>query len=247
MGNHLDYLTKRNGSWIYYRRVPGEYAHLDHRRFVRISTKVKVANDRTGTKARRVAAKLNATQEAYWRSLADGKAVNAKQAYADAVKLARSLGLDYLTPTDAAQRPLNDVLTRIETLLVDARIENPAIRKAVLGGVGKPKVMLADLFTEYEATQKTTLSKMSPDQVRKWTSAKKWAVEILIEQRGNKALQDLTREDALAYADFWEERVVTEGIGAGTANKNISHISVKMNVGNAGRQLQLPMISSAAV
>ena len=139
MGNHLDYLTKRNGSWIYYRRVPGEYAHLDHRRFVRISTKVKVANDRTGTKAGRVAAKLNATQEAYWRSLADGKAVDAKQAYADAVKL------------------------------------------------------------------------------------------------------------ALAYADFWEERVVTEGIGAGTANKNISHISVKMNVGNAGRQLQLPMISSAAV
>ena len=44
------------------------------------------------------------------------------------------------------------------------------------------------------------------------------------EQRGNKALQELTREGAVAFAD-WEERVVTEGIGAGTANKNINHIS----------------------
>jgi integrase len=239
MSDHCDYLTQRNGVWHYYRRVPSEYTTLDPRHHVRLSTKIKVANDRTGTKAGRVAAKLNATQEAYWRSLVDGKAADAKQAYTDAVKLARSLGLDYLTPSDAAQRPINEVLTRIETLLTDGRIGNPAIRKAVLGGVEKPKVMLADLFAEYEATQKTALSKMSADQVRKWKSAKKRAVEILIEQRGNKALQELTREDALSFADWWEERVVGEGIGAGTANKNISHITGMMKAVDKRLQLRL--------
>ena len=54
-------------------------------------------------------------------------------------------------------------------------------------------------FDEYDATQKTALSKMSPDQLRKWRTAKKRAVEILSEQRGDKALQDLTREHAVTY------------------------------------------------
>jgi integrase len=239
MSDHCDYLTQRNGVWHYYRRVPSEYTTLDHRHHVRLSTKIKVGNDRTGTKAGRVAAKLNATQEAYWRSLVDGKAADAKQAYTDAVKLARSFGLDYLTPSDAAQRPINEVLTRIETLLTDGRIENPAIRKAVLGAVEKPKIMLSDLFGEYEATQKTALSRMSADQIRKWTSAKKRSVEILIEQRGNKAVQDLTREDALAFADWWEERVITEGLSASSANKNISHLGGMIRAVNKRLQLGL--------
>jgi len=61
--------------------VPTEYAHLDNRQFVRISTKVRVANDRTGTRAGRVTAKINATQEAYWRGLTDGRSADAKVAY----------------------------------------------------------------------------------------------------------------------------------------------------------------------
>jgi integrase len=84
--------------------------------------------------------------------------------------------------------------------------------------------MLSSLYSEYEATQRTKLSKMSPDQVRKWTSAKKRAVEILIEQKGDKALHKLSRDDALSYVDWWEDRVVTEGINVATANKSISHV-----------------------
>jgi integrase len=224
MADQGGFLTPRRGVWHYYRRVPTEYSHLDHRLHVKLSTKIRVANDRTGTKAGRVAAKLNATLEAYWRSLADGQAADQKQAYADAIKIARSWGLDYLSPAAIAQQPLDDLLTRVETLLTDRRIDNTPTRKAVLGGVEKPRIMLSDLFTEYEATQKTAMSKMSADQRRKWTSAKKRAVEILIEQRGDKALQDITRADAVAYADFWETRVIEEGISASSANKNISHI-----------------------
>jgi len=239
MSEKGQYLTARNGVWHYYRRVPIEYAHLDERHHIKLSTKIKVANDRTGTKAGRVAARMNETHEAYWRSLVENKAMAAKEAYTDAVKLARSLGLDYMPPSAWAEKPITEVLGRIETLLVDGRIENPALRKAALGGIEKPKIMLSDLFIEYEATQKTALSKMSADQVRKWKSAKKRAVEILIEQRGNKALQELTREDALSFADWWEERVVSEGIGAGTANKNISHITGMMKAVDKRLQLRL--------
>lgn len=147
-----------------------------------------------------------------------------RQRWQDAVTLARSHGLDYLTPVEAAQRKIEEVLVRIETLKVGDRKTDVAVVDAVLGAVDKPRVMLSDLFTEYEKTQQTPLSKMSPNQKRKWTNAKKRAVEILIEQRGDKALQDITRADAVAYADFWEARTIAEGISPNSANKNISHI-----------------------
>jgi hypothetical protein len=68
------------------------------------------------------------------------------------------------------------VLARIETLLSNGMMNNAPLRRAALGAFEKPPIMLSSLFTEYEQTQRIALSKMSPDQVRKWTSAKKRAV-----------------------------------------------------------------------
>jgi integrase len=138
-----------------------------------------------------------------------------------------------------AEKPIADVLARIETLMVGSRWKDPALRKAALGGIKKARIKLSDLFTEYEATQRTNLSNMSPDQVRKWKSAKKRAIEILVERIGNKALDELSRDDALAYAGWWEDRVIAEGIGAGTANKNISHIGGMIRAVNKRHDLRL--------
>jgi integrase len=239
MGNDGQYLTKRNGVWHYQRRVPNDYAHLDRRGIVRLSTKIKVVNDRTGTKASRVAARMNETSEAYWRSLAESKDIEARQAYADAVKLARSLGLDYQPPPIIAQQPIAEVLERIETAIANGRLDNPGLRKAIFGGVEKPEITLSSLFSEYEATQRTKLSKMSPNQQRKWINAKKRAVEILIEQKGDKALHELTRDDAVSYADSWEDRVISGEINAGTANKNITHIGGMIRAVNKRLKLGL--------
>jgi integrase len=239
------YLTKRHGVWHFLRRVPVEYANLDARGNVKLSTKIRVAADRKGTKAGQVAARMNATLEAYWRGLADRKTAEAKQTYLDAVKLARSLGLDYQTPAVTAMAPIEDVLARIETLIANGMMNNAPLRRAALGAVEKPPIMLSSLFTEYEQTQRIALSKMSPDQVRKWTSAKKRAVEILIEQKGDKPLHQLSRDDALSYSDWWEDRVLTEGIGAGTANKNISHIGGMLRAVNKRLKLGLDDVFAA--
>ena len=239
------YLTVRAGVWHFIRRVPLEYANLDRRANVKLSTKVRVATDRKGIKAGQIAARMNETVEAYWRGLSHKKTAEAKQTYLDAVKLARSVGLDYQTPSAIAMAPIEDVLARIETLIASGMMNNTPMRKALLGGVEKPPIMLSSLFAEYEQTQRIALSRMSPDQVRKWKAAKKRAVEILIERIGDKALHQLSRDDALAFSDWWEERVVTEGIGAGTANKNISHIGGMLRAVNKRLKLGLDDVFAA--
>ena len=159
-----DYLIQRSGYWQYHRRVPKAYVGLGGKssKFVVISTKIAVADDRTGAKAARAAARLNEQQEARWRSLASG--TPDKQRWQDAVAIARSHGLEYLPPDEAVRREISELLARIETLKVGERRTDVAVVDAVLGAVDKPRVMLSDLFGEYEKTQQTPLSKMSPNQ-----------------------------------------------------------------------------------
>ena len=239
MGDNGQYQTIRKGVWQYARRVPEDYAHLDKRGVVKISTKIKVANDRCGTKASRAVAKLNATTEGYWRGLAEGKATEAQQAYADAVKLARSFGLDYLAPAEGAARPFEEVRARVQTLMVDGNIDDPAKRRVIMGGVGQPAIMLSSLMAEYEKTQSLKLSKMSPNQLKKWGRGKRRSVNVLIELRGDKAIQDLTRADALVFADWWEGRAITEGLSPTTVNKNISNMGAMIRAVAKRNQMKL--------
>jgi integrase len=226
MTENGQYLTQRDGVWHYLRRVPTEYAHLDKRGSIKLSTKIKILKDRTGSKAGRVAARLNETHEAYWRGLSENRAIEAEQAYADAIKLARSLSLDYQMPAFTAEQPIAAILERVETVIVGDRMDNPGIRKAVLGGVAKPKIMLSTLYSHYEAGQRIRISKKSKTQTRKFKNAKKRAVEILIEQlKHDKPLDELTRDDAIAFVEWWEDRILSGDVQIGTANKNISHIA----------------------
>ncbi|MCA6098846.1 site-specific integrase [Bradyrhizobium australafricanum] len=234
-----DYLIQRNGYWQYHRRVPKAYAGLGGKtsKFVVISTKVAVADDRGGVKAARVAHRLNEQQEAHWRSLASG--TPDKQRWQDAVSIARAHGLDYMTPVEAAQRQIKELLDRIEILNVGDRKTDVAVVDAVLGAVDKPRVTLSDLFTEYEKTQQTQISKMSPNQLRKWRGAKKAAADKFIEVRTDKAIADLRRDDFTGYADHWEARVISGEIGAGTANKAISHVTGMVRAVNKRLRLGL--------
>jgi hypothetical protein len=64
-----DFLTRRNGTWHFVRRVPIEFAAFDRRGVIRHSTKVRVPMYRTGRRATRVADRLNAKLEAHWHQL----------------------------------------------------------------------------------------------------------------------------------------------------------------------------------
>src|SRR3954471_11106727 len=91
-----DFLTRRNGTWHFVRRVPIEFVAFDPRGVIRHSTKVRVGADRTGRRAARIADRLNTELESYWHQLAGDRSDDAAKGYDNARRRARSLGFEYI-------------------------------------------------------------------------------------------------------------------------------------------------------
>jgi len=100
-----DFLTRRNGTWHFARRVPTEFAHLDRRGVVRHSTKIRIASDRAAVRASRVAEKFNSSLKQHWRALADNDSRESVDSYNEARRRARQLGFDYIENAQLVAAP----------------------------------------------------------------------------------------------------------------------------------------------
>ncbi|WP_375458840.1 integrase [uncultured Enterovirga sp.] len=225
-----DFLTNRGGVWTYNRRVPLAFAELDKRAFVRQTTKLRVADDPRGIKARRIADRINTETEAYWRGLVEGQAAEAKRRYDAARRRARAFGFDYATAVELAERPVVEILDRIERLVQRRAVDDHTAVAAVLGGESPPEIMLSGLFDEYEAASRASIADLSEDQRRKWRNPKKRALANLITVVSDKPLHRITRGDALDFQTWWQDRILSDGVEIGTANKDIGHINRMLRI-----------------
>lgn len=217
---------RRNGFWVLRRRVPKRFAGFDTRRIVRISTRIRVADDPKAITATPIAQQLHRTLEAEWLALANGEKPGARRRYDDAVLDAKGLGFTYLTTPELALRPLEEILRRIERLMARRTGDVPEEVTALLGGEDRPVVRVSELKTEYEALQQAALAQMSPDQRRKWHNQRKRAVANFREAIcDDKRLSDLTKADGLKFRKWWQDRVVNDGVQIRTANKSIGTVS----------------------
>jgi hypothetical protein len=107
-----DYLTERNGRWQFIRRVPQEYAALDPRGVIKLSTKVPVSKDRRGIRAGKIADQMNRDLEAFWFGLSEGEPKEAADRYKEARRRARVLGRYYAETAELPKRPTLEVLER---------------------------------------------------------------------------------------------------------------------------------------
>lgn len=220
-----DYLSKREGVWYYLRRVPQNLSELDPRAFARQSTKIRVADDPRGAKARRIADKINADTETFWRGLLGGQAADAQERYDSARTRARGFGFDYLPAEEVAQLPLTERLARIEAVrAAPPAIEGPSV-VALLGGEAPPKLMLSGLFDVFERLSKAENRDLSPDQLRKWRSPKLRAQTNFIDVIGDRPVAEVTRAQALDFRAWWQDRVMNEGMEIATANKDFGHLN----------------------
>lgn len=235
---------KRAGIWYLIRRVPREFAHLDQRNPVRISTDIAIVNDPRGIHATKVVAQLNTELEAYWRGLRDGQSAEARIRFEAAQKRARALGLPYQTAEELAEGSIEQILRRMQMLLAADKVEDETTVAAVFGGERRPKLMLSGLMKEYEQLQSASLAKMSKDQVRKWKNPKKRAIDNLISVISDKALDEITRADAVAFRMWWQARLLAEKLDIGTANKDIGHIAKMLRIVDMAHTLNLGAVFS---
>jgi integrase len=234
-----DFLTRRGSTWHFVRRVPTEFAALDSRGIIRHSTRIKVAEDRHGRRALRVAHTLNQQLESFWKDLAAGQSNADTSRYDLARRHARSLGYDYIPNSDLITLPQEKLLERLEALVTKGLANDRSAREALLGTAQPPSFNLSRLFEEYESATKDEVKDMSPDQIRIWRNGRMRAVAQFVQVVGDKPVADLTSADAIEYSEWWRERVVADEVAAKTANKDMGQLSRMLKDMSIRRRLNL--------
>ncbi|MGV8956083.1 MAG: tyrosine-type recombinase/integrase [Cypionkella sp.] len=235
----------RAGIWYLIRRVPKEFAHLDRREPVRLSTDIAVADDPRAVHAKKVVERLNIELEGYWRGLRDGQSVEARIRFDAARKRATALGLQYQTAgeiRDAGR--MDDLLDRVELLMSRQALEDEVDVAAALGGELRPRLLYSKLVDEYAEMKKGELVLKSANQRRKWRNPRLLAIDNFINLIGDKPIEETTRADTLKFRNWWLDRIVDEDLDIGTANKNLGILAKMYKDYNKVQQLNLPPVFS---
>ena len=213
-------ITLKRGRWIFIKRIPKRFQHVDPRTFARIPLKT----DSRGEALIKAAA-IEAELVAHWQALADGKAEAAATRYAAACRLAAAKGFSYIPVDDLATAPLDAILERVEAMRrPDGRPEPEAVRQALMGAVPRPPIPLSQVLAEYLDLTKDRLAGKTDRQIKRWRQPRDRAVRNFAAAIGDLAVDGITRDDALAFRTWWQDRV-DGGLDPGSANKDFGHLS----------------------
>lgn len=215
-------ITLDRGWWYYVKRVPKRFAHVDPRQRV-----TRALFTDSETEARKKAVAVEAEIMAYWESLAAGRSGDAAAAYAAARRLAAARGVVYRPAEVLADGPIDDLLSRLESLVrPDGTFAPLTDAASVLGAVPAPTVTVSGALSEFfDFTKIERLTGKSESQVVRWKKPRERAVATFIRLNGDLAMRDVSRFHAQAVRDHWAERITSEGVDKGSANKDIGHLS----------------------
>ncbi|MBZ0217344.1 MAG: tyrosine-type recombinase/integrase, partial [Fimbriimonadaceae bacterium] len=171
---------------------------------------------------------VNAAVEKKWAILRAGgtsEEASEKTKFGDVVKLANTLGYTYKTGHElAAAETVDEILERVS--VVAEHSNDLAVAAAVLGKYEKPKVTVTEAFEIYcneiaagELTNKSAVQKAA------WKKTKNRAVQNFVNLIGKKkTLVDITREEALRFYRFWNDKIQNDGLSASSGNRDVGNM-----------------------
>jgi hypothetical protein len=94
-----------------------------------------------------------------------------------------------------------------------------------LGSASKPTYRISQILDLYIDLVAVEVKDKGRDQRRIWENTLKRSLGRLMTVVGDKSVDDLTREDVLAYRNHWVNRIQEEGLTANTANRELTAIA----------------------
>lgn len=231
----------RGGIWYLVRRVPKAYAHLDQRRFVKVTTGIKVVDDPRGVRAERVLNGLNDRLEQDWQDLAEGRDPEHRRALERATNFASLRGLPYASVERITDGDLDDLLKRLQMIKGMGGKEPERAVEAILGGVPEAEFLISDLLAAFEDAQAAPLTLMSEDQLHRWRLNKKRAIRIAKAVLGDKPVRSLTRADGIAFRKHFQKRIIDGELSINSANIEIGHFTKMLRVVELERHIGIPL------
>lgn len=211
----MTYLLSRNGNYYYNREVPAIYRDLDPRKKVRVALRTTSKRE-----ALRKAIMLDDQVEAYWSSLVSERQKHDEQHFGRIVHTARQMGFSYIPLPAVVNLPLPELVGRIRAVqdVPKQQVE------AALGGRKENGIRVSEALEKYWAFSRHKIIDKSDDQIRKWRNPRIKAVKNFIGVTENKELGDITRDDILAFRDWWLDRIAEDEVKPKTANKDFVHL-----------------------
>ncbi|AQT47932.1 DUF6538 domain-containing protein [Bartonella choladocola] len=197
------YLALRGRKFYYKRKVPVELKDIDERGPV---IRVALKTDELYI-ARQQRDILEEADNQYWASLmVNGESKIAQHRYSAAQARAKAMGFSYKPYYEIMEEPLRLMTDRVK--IAQKEKENVQALDSVLGMVKVPDVTLSDVEkTYFENIAPPIIKAKSPAQKNHWTKERKHTFNLLREEIGNKAIGDITREDALKFYKFIMNKV----------------------------------------
>lgn len=219
------YLKQRAGRFYYVRRVPTKLRHLDQR-----GTIEEALGTDSRDLARPIRDALVEADEAYWRSLLEGRRADDLVLRHEAARArAKALGLSYRSLDDlVANAPVEELTARLSLLEGKSGAERRRTADAALGGAPAPAMKLSAALDEFlQKIAPEELAGKSPKQVKDYKKVKKRAVNNFIALRGDKDIWSIDRADAVAFHDWWLTRITGDGarrMSGNSGNRDIGNL-----------------------
>lgn len=246
------FLFQRDGNYYYRRRVPGNLVHSDERAPT-IRTSLKT-DDLALARIKRDL--MEEADNILWASMVlDEPRDPARARYEVAMKRVEALGLTYRSAQSlAANSSLEEIVTRLE-MVVSQRMPQE-LSQSVAGGVPVPAVTVRKAFEIYcDEIVPDELVNKSVLQKAQWKKVKLRAVNNFVNIVGDKAMGDITRDDAMKLYKHWLERIAPkEGRSthsASSGNRDIGNMRVLYEayftyIGEESRQNPFSRLSYAS-
>ncbi|MDQ0135028.1 integrase [Neorhizobium galegae] len=220
------YLLKRGGFYSYSRRVPGEVAKLDSR--APMIRKALSTDDLAQARAQRDL--LEKADDEFWAKLILAESGDHTALLKQAQAAASALGLTYRHASAILGAETGDaILTRMRAFSVAPVASLEA--SAAMGTIQPPAATVSKALKVYfeEIAADEVLTK-SANQRRHWEAVKRRAADSFIAEVGDKPLDEITRDDARRFYDFWRRRIApTAGRpshSANSGNRDIGNLRV---------------------